>query len=267
MRRLLLTELSARRRSLAGLSLGVLLLLLVMAGSYTAYGGASRFNAAFGGRNQPPLFAAIAGAPHVDLFAPRSFLAFGFEHPLTLLLVLVAVVGPGIAAVAGDVESRRAELVYTAPVRRSAIYDARLFMAGVSALVVTAAGVLGAELGRWLSSDLRSVPMQVPVVVAVHLLALVTCFIGLSFAVSAGARSRAEATGVTVAIVAGSYLINIIALLWWPLRWVTNIDAFHYFQPTEAATKFRPMSLIVLILTGALFALVGRVLLNRRDLA
>ena len=267
MRRFLLTEIAARRRSLAALSTGVLVLLLVMAGSYTAYGGADRFAAAFGGQNQPPLFAAIAGAPHVDLFAPRSFLAFGFEHPLFLVLILVAVVGPGIAAVAGDVESRRAEMVYAAPVRRSAVYDARLLAACVAGVVVTAAGVVGAELGRSLSPDLRQVPVSVPFLVAIQLLALIVCFIGLSFAVSAGARSRAEATGITVAIVAGSYLLNIVALLWWPLRWLTNLDAYHYFQPTEAASHLQPMHLMILVLAGVAFAIIGRVLLNRRDLA
>ena len=55
MRRFLFTEIAARRRSIAALSLGVLVLLLVMAGSYTAYGGASRFDAAFGGQNQAAL--------------------------------------------------------------------------------------------------------------------------------------------------------------------------------------------------------------------
>ena len=203
----------------------------------------------------------------MDLFAPRSFLAFGFEHPLFLLLILVAVVGPGIAAVAGDVESRRAEMVYTAPVRRSAIYDARLIAASVAGIVVTAAGVIGAELGRALSPQLRDVPVRVPFLVGVQLLGLIVCFIGLSFAVSAAARSRAEATGVTVAIVAGSYLVNLVALLWWPLRWLTNLDAFHYFQPTEAASHLQPMHLTILVIAGIALAVIGRVLLNRRDLA
>ena len=189
------------------------------------------------------------------------------EHPLFLVLTMVAVAGPGIAAVAGDVETGRAELVYAAPVRRSAIYDARIVAAVLMGLAVTVSAVIGAEIGRALSPDLRPVSVRVPLLVGTQLLSLILFFIGVSFAASAGARSRATASGITVTIVAGSYLVNVVALLWWPLRWITNADAFHYFQPTEAAAHLQLLPLGILLVAGIGCALLGRVLVNVRDLA
>lgn len=86
MRTLIRAELRARWRATSALAGGSFILLLVLAGTYSAYGGMAAFGKAFGKGHAPALFSAFAGSSDVNIFAPASFLSFGFTHPLFLVL-------------------------------------------------------------------------------------------------------------------------------------------------------------------------------------
>lgn len=267
MRHLIRAELHARWRSGLGLTVGSLVWLLALSGTYAAFGGQAQLTSWLGATKQPSLFSAFAGSPHADLFAPSGFLAFGFEHPLFLVLALVAAVGGGVAAVAGDVETGRAELVYTTPVRRALVYDARLAATVLLSVLVTAGAVVGAEIGRAVSSDLQGASAWVPVRVAAQLLPLLAFFTALTFLVSATSRSRATAQALAVTAAAAAYVANMVSLLWWPVRWLGRFDPFHYFPAASAAGRVDPVDVGVLLVGAVLLALGGRVALSRRDLA
>lgn len=264
---LLTADVRSRRRSTAALAVGALLLMLALAGSFTAYGGAEQLGSAFGGDRRPALFSAITGTEGADLFSARGFLAFGFVHPLLLLLVLVPVVSTGVAAVAGDIDSRRAELLFTCPVRRTLFYDAKLLSCATASLVVVTAAAVGAELGRLLSADMRGLSPWVPVVVALQLLPLLVFFAGTTFALSSCSGTHAAAQGRAVAVVAGAYLLNVLSLLWSPFAWMAHLDPFHYFQPLAPVDGRTWTGAGVLLVGGALLALWGRDHLVRRDAA
>jgi ABC-2 type transport system permease protein len=267
MQTLIIAELRARWRSVAALSAGTFFLLLALAGTYSAYGGAQGFGNAFGSGHSPSLFSAFAGSSGTNIFAPASFLSFGFTHPLFLVLSLASVVTVGVGAVAGDVESGRAELIYTTPVRRSLILDARAMACGLIEIAVVGAGAVGAELGRLISSDLSSVSPLVPLRVAAQLLPLLVFFGAIAFAVSAASRTRGEAMGLIVAATAGAYLVNLVSLLWSKAHFVGYVDPFHYFQSTQAAVSVDWADAIGLLAIAAVIYLSGRWYLERRDLA
>ena len=264
---LITAELRSRWHSVVALAAGAFTLLLALAGTYSAYGGSEGFGQAFGSGHAPALFSAIAGTSGTNIFAPMSFLAFGFTHPLFLVLALASAVTVGVGAVAGDVENGRAELLYTAPVRRSLIYDARTLACVLMELAVVAAAVMGAEIGRLISSDLSPVSALVPLRVAAQLLPLLLFFAALTFAISAASRTRAQAQGIAIAAAAGAYLVNIVGLLWSPIEPTAHVNPFHYFQATQAATSVSATDALVLL--GAAFAcfVAGRWQLERRDLA
>lgn len=267
MRTLVKAELISRWRSVAALAGGSFILLLALAGTYSAYGGADAFGKAFGKGHSPTLFSAFAGSSDADIFAPQSFLSFGFTHPLFLVLVLSSAVSVGVGAVSGDVETGRAELLYTAPVARSLIYDARAVACALIELVVVAAAVVGAEIGRLVSPDLGSVSPWVPVRVTVQLLPLLALFAAIAFAASAFSRARAEAMGIAVASAAGAYLVNVVALLWSKIRLMGDIDPFHYFRATDAASSISLTDGVGLLAAAAVVYACGRWKLHHRDLA
>ena len=267
MRTLITAELRARWRSVAALAGGSFVLLLVLAGTYSAYGGAEAFGKAFGSGHAPALFSAFAGTSDANIFAPASFLAFGFTHPLFLVLALASAVSVGVGAVAGDVESGRAEFLYSLPVRRSLIVDARAIAAVIIELAVVVAAVIGAEIGRFVSSDLSGVSVYVPLRVSIQLLPLLALFSAIAFAASAFSHTRAEAMGLAVAAAAGAYLVNVISLLWSKISVVGRFDPFHYFQATRAASSINVADALGLLGVAILVYVLGRMRLERRDLA
>lgn len=260
-------ELHARGRSIAALAGGSFVLLLVLAGTYSAYGGEAAFGKAFGSGHAPTLFSAFAGTSDANIFAPASFLSFGFTHPLFLVLVLASAVTVGVGAVAGDVESGRAELLYSLPVRRTLIFDARAVAGVMAVIAVVSAAVIGAEVGRLISSDLSHVSVWVPIRVAVQLLPLLTLFGAIAFAASAMSHTRGEALALAVGAPAASYLANVVSLLWSKASFVGQIDPFHYFQATRAADAVNSWDAIGLLVASAVVYTAGRAWLGRRDLA
>jgi beta-exotoxin I transport system permease protein len=260
-------ELHARVRSVSALAGGSFVLLLVLAGTYSAYGGEQAFGKAFGSGHTPALFSAFAGSSDANIFAPASFLAFGFTHPLFLVLALAGAVSVGVGAVAGDVESGRAELLYSLPVRRTLIFDARAVAGAIGVVAVVGAAVAGAEVGRLISGDLAGVSPLVPLRVALQLLPLLALFAAIAFAVSAVARTRGEALGLAVGAPAAAYLVNVVSLLWSKVSFVGRIDPFHYFQATRAATAVSIWDALGLLTASVVVYLAGRSWLGHRDLA
>ena len=264
---LVTAELHARARSVAALAGGTFVLLLVLAGTYSAYGGEKALGKAFGSGHTPKLFSAFAGSSDANIFAPASYLSFGFTHPLFLVLALAGAVTVGVGAVAGDVESGRAELIYSLPVRRTLIFDARALAGAVAVITVVFAAVVGAEIGRLISSDLSNVSVWVPVRVAIQLLPLLALFAAVAFTSSAISRTRGEAMGLAVAAPAAAYLANVVSLLWSKASFVGTLDPFHYFQATTAATAVNAWDVGGLAAASIIVYLAGRSWIGRRDLA
>lgn len=264
---LIRAELRSRWRSVASLAGGSFILLLALAGTYSAYGGQTAFGKAFGGGHAPSLFSAFAGSSNVDIFVPNSFLAFGFTHPLFLVLAIASGVAVGVGSVAGDVDTGRAELLYASPVRRTLIYDARAIACVIAQLVVVFAAIAGAEVGRAVSGSLASVSPLVPFRVGVQLLPLLLLFAAIAFCASVLSRTRGEAMGLAVALPAGAYLINVVSLLWTKIEWIGHVDPFHYFQATNAAQHVSYSDALGLTTCAVAIYACGRWALNRRDLA
>jgi ABC-type transport system involved in multi-copper enzyme maturation permease subunit len=263
---LVLADLRARWRSLVGFGAGCFVLLMVLAGTYSAYGGADGFGKTFGAGRSPKLLTAFSGSSSGDIFSPANFLAFGFAHPLFLVLTISVAVSSGVAAIATDVETGRAEMLFTAPVSRSAILRARLAGWLLAQFAVVGCAVLAALVGSRLSGDLSAVSPLVPIRVGVQFLALVFFLGAVAFAVSARARTRGTALGLAAGIAAGSYVANLVALLWSPLGFVRHVDPFGYYDATAAAARVNWGDVSLLVSAGVLLLLLAARGLERRDL-
>lgn len=257
-------ELRQRWRMLASLAAGVFLFLFALGGTYQAFGGASGFSKSFG--KLPSFYSAFAGESGVNIFAPANYLAFGFMHPLFLLLTLTVAVSIGSSAVAGDVETGRAEMLYVHPTPRTAILDARIALWLGAQVAVLAVGLAGSFVGSRLSTDLRHIGLAAQLRVVVQYLPLVAVFAGIAFCASALSRTRGRATGIAVGAAALAYLVNFLALLWHPLAFARRLTPFGYYSPTRAIDHVVWWHAGVLTAAAvALFAL-ARIAVEHRDL-
>ena len=263
---LVLADLRNRWRSLAALAAGCFILLIALAGTYSAYGGATGFASAFNGKT-PRLFSAFSGTSSGDVFSPPNFLAFGFNHPLFLVLTLSVAITSGVAAIATEVETGRSEMLFTAPVPPTQILGARVAEWALAQVVVVGGGLVGALIGAQLSGDLAQVSLLVPVRASVQFCSVAFFVGGVAFAASAHARTRGAAFAATVGVTAGSYVVNLVGLLWSPLSFVRWINPFGYYSSTEAAKHIQWGDAGVLVAAGILLFAVARHTLSRRDLA
>ena len=266
MNRLLAAELRALGGKVAALGVGAFAFLFAVAATYQAFGGKAMPAKLFGGR-PPSGIAAFSGSRSGDLFSPKHYLAFGFNHPLFLVLTLAVAVSLGARSVAGDVETGRAELVYSRPVARRKILVSHIAVWLAAQLAVIAAAVAGALLGSRISPDLRSAGAGRVVWVAAQYVGVAAFVAGLSFAVSALTRTRSAAMGITVGITALAYLVNFVSVLWQPIAWARWLSPFGYYDPMAAATAGVGLARLTALVgaAAALFA-VAVAALERRDL-
>lgn len=264
---LLVADLRSRWRSLAALAGGCFVVLIALSGTYSAYGGANGFANAFGAGHTPRLFSALSGSSSGDIFSPPNFLAFGFDHPLFLVLSLSVAITSGVAAIATEIETGRSELLFTAPVPATAVLGVRVAEWALAQLGVVTGALVGALIGMQLSGDLSAVSLAVPVRAAVQFCSVAIFIAGVAFAASALARSRGAAFGATVGITAGSYVVNLVGLLWSPLSFVRWINPFGYYAPTRAAEHLQWGHAGVLVAAGAVLFGVAWRTVGRRDLA
>jgi len=264
---LVLDDLRNRWRSLAALGAGCFILLIALSGTYTAIGGASGFANTFGAGKTPKLFSAFSGSSSGDVFSPAHFLAFGFGHPLFLVLALSVAITSGVAAIAADVETGRSELIFTAPVRPATILDARIVEWAIAQGAVVSAALIGALIGSRISGDLSRVSLAVPLRTSVQFLSLAIFVAGVAFAASAHSRTRGAAFSITVGVTAGSYVVNLVGLLWSPVSWVRWVNPFGYYSPTAAAEHLQVGNGAALVAAGLVLFGVAHYTVGRRDLA
>jgi ABC-2 type transport system permease protein len=264
-KRLLWADVAARRRMIAGLAVGTAVFVIALA-SIEAIGGLSDVGRqAFG--EAPPALSALAGSRSgFDVFTPLGLLAFAFNHPFFLALSLAIGVAIGTAAIAGDVESGRAQLWYSRPVPRHLILRGRLVFWLLAQICVVAAGVAGGVLASLLSESLGTAGAEVAIRAGVQFLPLALFIGALSFAISAFAPTRGRALGRTLGITFLAYLANFVSLLWSaaePLRWITP---FGYYDPLGVVQGIRWGDAIVLSAAAAVLVLIAHAGLARRDL-
>lgn len=266
MTRLVRAEWRMRRRAIGALAGGAFTFLFVVAATYQAFGGPDLSSELFGGK-PPRAIAAFSGSREGDIFNPRHYLAFGFNHPLFLVLTLAVAVSIGAGSVAGDVETGRAELLYARPVSRMRVLAARVVLWAPAQLVVVAGGLAGALAGALAAPDLRAAEPQRVAWVALGYLPVTAVMAGAAFAASARARTRSGAVGASVGVIAAFYLVNFASLVWSPLdpaRWATP---FGFYEPLAIADAGPSWWKVVVLLAAAvaLFAAAARSL-SRRDL-
>jgi ABC-type transport system involved in multi-copper enzyme maturation permease subunit len=263
--RFLRAEVSQRWRSTVAMAFGAFAILVAIGASYQSFGFGSH-QGLFGGKT-PSAISAFSGSRSADVFSPRHFLALGFNHPLFLIFTMAVAIALPTASIAGDIETGRAELLYSRPLRRERLLLQRAGVWLTAQCVVLFAAWAGANVGGQLSTDMRAAGHGHLTQVPVQSLSLLTFVAGTSFLASSLSRTRGAAVSVAVGVAAGAFLVNTIALLWEPVQWLHHLTPFGYYEPLVAidrGVQWAPW----LVLTGAGLALFGLsvIRLRRRDL-
>jgi ABC-2 type transport system permease protein len=259
-------EIISRNRMIAGLAAGGFTLLLIVGLSYDSLGQGT-LGAAFKGK-LPTGITALSGSRNGNWLTPLGWMGFGFNHPLFLVLMLTAAISVGSAAIAGEVDSGRAELLFTSAVPRTSFLGWTVLVWLAVQLAVLAGAIAGALLGGALSDDIRAAGLAEVLYAPLQFLPVAAFVAACSFLGSAIADTRGAAMGIGVGVAVLGYLLNVISGLISQLDWLRWITPFGYYDPGTAITEGVDVGhAAVLLGASALLMVAARAQLLRRDLA
>jgi beta-exotoxin I transport system permease protein len=197
-------DVSSRRRSLVGYSLGMAVYVLVVVALYPAFKNSTSLDDFIANDSTAAALFGVTGT----LTSPAGWLNGNVYANFLPLVMLLMTVGYGAAALAGQDEDGTLGLIVTLPVRRTAVVVEKAVAMALQAAVLSAATAACVLAGR--SFDLNVSPGRVAAVSATVFL------MGLGFglvtmAVGAATGRRATALGVGTALAAASYLVSSLA--------------------------------------------------------
>lgn len=203
-----------------------------------------------------------------DIFSLPGSVALGFVHPIAVALECVFAVGFASAAVAGERQRGTLEVLLSRPISRPALV-VTLFvaLAGFVALTVGAhvVATVASAIATGVSGELDLATFPLLWLNGV-LLFLAVGAIGLAASVSTDRLT--PALGVTLAIVLGGYVLQILGSLWPDAAGLQPYSLFHYLRPQEVlAGDADPASFVVLAAVTVAALACALVVFPRRDLA
>jgi len=182
------------------------------------------------------------------------------------LLLMIAAIGAGARAIAGEEEQGTLDLLLSNPVSRR-----RLVVEKLAALVAEAA-LLGLVLWLALLVATSLVTMHVSVAhlggaVATAVL-LAIGFGAIALAVGAGTGKRAPAIGVSTAAAVAAYLVNSLAPLVHALEPLQKVSPFYHYTASDPLRHGLDAGHVgVLVAVAVAAAIVAPLVFERRDLA
>jgi ABC-2 type transport system permease protein len=216
----------------------------------------------------PDAMRPLVGGRHAELSTLMGFLAVAFQHPLPLALLSVAAIGSAARAIAGEVETGTADLLFARPVSRTAVLAAQVAGAALRLLVIVAGFPLGIVLGATLTDQWHLIDFARCLGAAAGLYALFLFVFGYALVVSAAARSASTVHGIAAGLTVVFFLMNLVGDLaesWEPIRRITPFGLFRA-SALMSGTRAPWLDLaVLLVLAGAAIG-VAWWLLRRRDL-
>ena len=253
------------RRSFVGWSLGLAGYVALIVAVYPTI------------RDNPDLNKLVESYPE----ALKAFIAFGGQADFTSAagylgselfafmipaLFLVASVGNGAGAIAGEEERGTLDLLLSFPRSRTRI--------ALEKLAAMCAEVVGLGVVLWLALWIgaRIFGMHVSAVhlgsAAAVLVALAIAYGAIAFMLAAGTGRKTLAVGLTVALAVSAYLVNSLAALVDALEPFRKLSPFyHYVAGDPLRRGLDPWHTLFLVVLGVVAAVAGVLLFARRDVA
>jgi ABC-type transport system involved in multi-copper enzyme maturation permease subunit len=202
-----------------------------------------------------------------DLFSLPGAMALGFIHPFAIVVCSVLAIGIPIGGIVSERQRGTLEVLLARPISRHTL----MMVVAVVALTALAATIAAQLLSSIVGSNVVGVAAELPVdrlpIVWAMGLLLFGTIMSIALAASVSFDRTAPAQGITLAIVLGSYLLEVIASLWTDASWLGDLSLFHYVRTREILLgEFRPTDVLVIGGVGLIALLWAWIVFPRRDI-
>jgi ABC-type transport system involved in multi-copper enzyme maturation permease subunit len=202
-----------------------------------------------------------------DLFSLPGAMALGFIHPFAIVVCSILAIGIPIGGIVSERQRGTLEVLLARPISRHTLMAVVAVVAVTGLAIAIAAQLLSSIAGATFAGVADELPVdRLPIVWAMGLL-LFTTIMAISLAASVSSDRTAPAQGVTLAIVLGSYLLEVVASLWTEARWLGDLSLFHYVRTKEILLgELRVTDVFIIGGVGVIALVWAWVVFPRRDI-
>jgi beta-exotoxin I transport system permease protein len=197
-----------------------------------------------------------------------TFIAFGYRHPLILLLFMLFAVGVPTRLLAGEVQQGEMELILSRSITKTQVYicASALTLVGMFALVLVM--FFSTFIATRIYAFEKAVPLYPFFIMAMNGGVLASAVAAISLLAAASFRRRGTAVGLTTTYLVISYFVSIVAAWWSPMKLLGPLTPFWYVNNSRifSNTSWPVSDMIVLAVILIVAAVAGGIIWQRRDL-
>jgi ABC-type transport system involved in multi-copper enzyme maturation permease subunit len=217
-------------------------------------------------RNIPLQIQQFLGDEFMAMFSVNRMLAFGYDHPIVLVLItILAIMLPG-KHIAGEIEAGSMELLYAMPVKRFKLSLSLWVLSAMMIFLVVCGGWTGSIIGRMIYPEVAQVPFTNILRIGINLWLLMLAINAYTFLLSAFSREGSKVTQISAGLTLLFFFLYYIAKLWSKVSFLKPASIFNYYQPQALMSDLTlwPKHILVLAgLTTACLAIAFRKIINR----
>lgn len=214
------------------------------------------------------MVAAVLGTDAAGEMGPATMMAVVWTHPVVLALVWALAIWAGTRVPAGEVDRGTCDLLLSLPVSRRQVLICEAIVALLGGIVLVFLGFVGNAIGGW--------PLETSIVgtagmrlwVIGNLWAVYVVVYGASCLASSFSERRGRATGVIVALLIASFVVNFLGVFSEPIRRVGFLSILDYYRPLFILQNgVVPLGDIAILLAlGVSFWVAACTIFVRRDI-
>jgi len=215
----------------------------------------------------PPLLQNLVTTQFFGGLSERGLVAFGWNHPVSHAIGTAVAIVLAARAVAGEIESGAAELLFSQPLARGTYCGTHVLFALLSLGLLSLAGVVGTSLGQ-AAFDMPLFGAGALLTLALDFFLLQSAWYGIALAFSSYGHEGGRVAGIGFLLAVVSFFAQAIGRLWSAAAFVLPWTLHHYFSPqtilVENGSPWR-LFLMLFAVTSAGIALAAW-RFRRRDL-
>ncbi|UCF64920.1 MAG: ABC transporter permease subunit [bacterium] len=159
--------------------------------------------------------------------------AFGFNHPLVLLLLGLLTITASSRQIAGEAENGILELHLAYPIQRKTLFITLWFSISLMLFIVILCGLIGSLISLFLKAKL-SLDIILPLLkIVVNLWILFVLVMSYSLLISSVENEGSKAGILSAVITLLFYFIFFLGSIWTFLDQIQILNIFHYYQPQK----------------------------------
>lgn len=214
----------------------------------------------------PPQIQQFLGEEVLAQFSVDGAVAFGYNHPIVLiLLAMIAIMLPA-RHIAGEIESGTLELLLSLPIQRFTLAFSLWIVSAGSLLLLIIGGWLGSMIGRLIYPQVSHLSLSFIFHIGLNLWCLMLAINAYTFLFSSFSREAAKTTQRAAGLTLFFYFLNYVIKLWDKASFLKPYTIFSYYQPQAEAMNQHVWSknsailslLIIIFMTLAFWKITRR---------